>query len=185
MACSPSAEFFEKWTSCARTRSGEQICIRPLRADDREREIVFINSLSEDSRYFRLFTPLRFLSRHLIDQLMDIDYHGRMALVATVQPDATEEFIGIARYGETDRPGTAEMAITVADAWHRQGVARLLLERLMRFARSHGVRHFTGTVLPDNHPMIALARALGFEIHFDQDQHLFSIWRDISEMMDR
>lgn len=72
VACSPSAEFFEKWTSCARTRSGEQICIRPLRADDRERESVFINSLSEHSRYFRLFTPLRFLSRHLIDQLMDI-----------------------------------------------------------------------------------------------------------------
>lgn len=53
---------------------GVEICIRPLRADDREREVAFINSLSERSRYFRLFTPLRFLPPHLLDQLMEIDY---------------------------------------------------------------------------------------------------------------
>lgn len=180
--CSSSTEMFNRWTSSVRTRTGVQICIRPLRADDREREIAFINSLSERSRYFRLFTPLKFLSPHLLDQLMDIDYQSRMAFVATIERDGVEEFIGVARYGEADQPDIAEVGITVTDAWQRCGVARLLLMQLMRFARSTGMRRFTGIVLPENQPMIALARALDFEVHFDPAQHLFCISRDLTDV---
>lgn len=185
MAGSPFKALFEKWTSREQTRTGVQICIRPLRADDREREIAFINSLSERSRYFRLLTPLKFLSPHLVDQLMDVDYQHRMAFVATVQHDGTEELIGIARYGQAHPVGTAEVGITVADSWQRQGVARLLLTHLMRFAHSNGIRRLTGIVLPENHPMIALARAAGFEIHFDPTQRLLIIARELSDFDSR
>ena len=107
------------WMSEARSRRGVPLHIRPLRPDDREREIAYINGLSERSRYFRLFTPLKFLPRHLLDQLMDIDYRQRMALVATTQQDGVEQFVGVARYCATDEPGTAELGISVGDAWQR------------------------------------------------------------------
>jgi RimJ/RimL family protein N-acetyltransferase len=180
MVCVPSAELLEQWTSDQRSLAGEQICIRPLCPDDREREIAFINSLSERSRYFRLFTPLKSLPPHLLDQLMDLDYDRRIAFVASTRRDGREEFIGIARYGQAEHADAAELGITVADAWQRRGVARLLLMQLMRFAYSRGVRKLTGMVLPDNHPMLALARALGFEVHFDSTQHLFVISRDLN-----
>ncbi|MFL6547178.1 MAG: hypothetical protein ACJ8OJ_00695, partial [Povalibacter sp.] len=54
-----------RWTSQSSTRDGVRLCIRPLRPDDREREIVFKNSLSERTRYFRLLTPLKFLPPQL------------------------------------------------------------------------------------------------------------------------
>lgn len=149
--------------------------------DDREGEISFINSLSERSRYLRLLTPLKFLPPHLLDQLMDIDHERRMAFVATVHRDGIETFIGIARYAVSDEVGTAEIAITVADAWQRCGVGRLILEQLMRFARSRGIRRFTGIGLPDNYPMIGFARALGFEIHLDLTQHLITIRRNLAD----
>ena len=171
----------EQWTVCPRTRAGVQVRIRPLRPDDREREIAFINGLSEQSRYFRLMTPFKFLPPHLVDQLMDIDYATRMAFVATIPAGSGEEFVGIARYGETDEAGVAELGITVADAWQRTGIARLLITHLLRFAQWRGIRRMTGIVLPDNAPMIALARSLGFSTALDPDQHLVKIRLEVAD----
>ncbi len=164
-----------RWTSQSSTRSGARLCIRPLRLDDREREIEFINSLSERTRYYRLMTPLKFLPPHLLDQLMDIDYARRMAFVATAEKDGREQFVGIARYGETDRPDTVELGVTVTDSWQRCGIARLLIAELLRFARWRGVRNIEGIVLHDNLPMIELAKSLGFHTRHDYAQHVVVI----------
>lgn len=174
-----SPELFGQWTASARTRAGAEIVIRPLRPDDRAREIAFINGLSEQSRYFRLLTPFKFLPPHLVDQLMDIDYAKRMAFVATIPAGGAEQFVGIARYGETNQAGVAELGISVADAWQRTGVARLLVTHLMRFAQSQGMRRMSGVVLPENTAMIALARSLGFRIAYDPDQRLVTIAREL------
>jgi acetyltransferase len=182
MPGSPPAELIEKWTSWVRARSGTQICIRPLRPDDREREIAFINSLSERSRYFRLFTPLKFLPPHLIDQLMDVDYQRRMAFVATVERDGAEQFVGLARYGETDQQSVAELGVTVTDSSQRCGIARLLVMQLMRFARWRGISRLTGMVLADNRPMLALAASLGFHASYDPAQHLIVISRELADI---
>lgn len=179
MLRAPSADLLAQWTSCVQTHGGTQIRIRPLRPDDREREIAFINGLSEQSRYFRLLTPFKVLPPHLVDQLMDVDYAKRMAFVATVAAPGGEEFIGIARYGETDPAGVAELGVTVADAWQRKGVARLLITHLLGYAQLLGFRTITGIVLPENAPMLALARSLGFTIRYDPDQHLMTIAREL------
>jgi RimJ/RimL family protein N-acetyltransferase len=173
-AAAPTA-VAQAWTSRARLSNGKEICIRPLRPDDREREIAFINALSERSRYFRLFTPLKFLPPHLLDQLMDIDFDRRMALVATVMGQDGEQFVGIARYAVADCPGSAEIGVTVADQWHRNGIARLLILELMRFARARAIRRFTGIVLPENQAMLALARSTGFSATYDSRQHIIGI----------
>jgi RimJ/RimL family protein N-acetyltransferase len=135
MQSSVDISSLDRWVTQARSRRGSVLCIRPLRPDDRERETAFINSLSERSRYFRLFTPLKFLSRHLIDQLMDIDYRERMAFVATTQQDGVEQFVGVARYAATDEAGAVELGVSVADAWQRSGIASLLMRQLISYAR--------------------------------------------------
>jgi RimJ/RimL family protein N-acetyltransferase len=181
MAPALDTSTLERWTTQARTRRGAAVSIRPLRADDRKREIEFINSLSERSRYFRLFAPLKFLPRHLIDQLMDVDYRQRMAFVATTQQDGIEQFIGVARYGETDQPGVAELAVSVADSWQRCGIASSLMRQLMSYAREQGVYRMTGQVMPENQAMIALARRLAFTVSYEPAQHLFQISRDLGD----
>lgn len=170
----------EHWVTEVRSRRGAVLCIRPLRPDDQQREIAFLNGLSERSRYFRLFAPLKFLPRHLIDQLMDIDYRQRMAFVATTQQDGVERFVGVARYCATDQPGTAEFAVSVADAWQRSGIASLLTQQLVRYAREQNVHRLSGMVLPDNQAMIALAKRLAFTVSYDPAQHLFRMSRDLT-----
>jgi acetyltransferase len=164
------AELLANWTSQSSARDGTPLRIRPLRPDDRQREIEFINSLSERSRYFRLMTPLKYLPPHLLDRLMDIDYDRRMAFVATIEHEGREQFIGIARYGETDRRNCVELGITVTDAWQRRGIARLLVAELTRFARWRGVCCLEGIVLPENFAMIELAKSLGFSATHDYSQ---------------
>jgi RimJ/RimL family protein N-acetyltransferase len=173
-------DILAEWTSKARTSRGQEICIRPLRADDRVREIGFLNSLSPNTTYFRLLTPLRYLSRHLLDQFMDVDYDQRMAFVATVMLDGVEEFVGLARYGSTEERDEAELGITVTDAWQRCGIARLLIRELIRFATFRGIRRLTGIVLPENERMLALAADLGFRAHYVADDRLMHISLDLS-----
>lgn len=179
MNAAPPSNLSSEWTTFAKATDGAQLCIRPLRADDREREIAFINSLSQETRYLRLHAPLRFLPPHLLDQLMDVDYHGRMAFVATVMNDGVEEFVGLARYGETDDPSVVELGVTVTDAWQRRGGARLLVEQLIRYARWRGFTRMCGFVLPENMRMLEFAHSLGFEARFNSGKHLTVITRSL------
>jgi RimJ/RimL family protein N-acetyltransferase len=169
-----------RWSSQAVTRDGAGIRIRPLRADDREREIAFIKSLSERTRYFRLFAPTRFLSAHQLDQLMDIDYRSRMAFAATISNDTHEEFVAVARYAQTDRADSVELGVTVTDAWQRRGVGRAVVSELLKFARWRGYRLVIGMALSENHGMIALARSLGFNTSYDPIEHVVHISRELS-----
>ena len=173
------AELLARWTSQSNTRSGLRVCVRPLQPDDREREIEFITSASERTRYYRLMTPLKFLPASLLDTLMDIDYDRRMAFIAAAVEEDCERFAGVARYGETDRPDTVEFAVVVSDRWQRQGIARLLIAELLRFARWRGIGHVEGIVLHDNLPMIELAKSLGFHVAHDYAQHVVVISKSL------
>ncbi|HEY0942605.1 MAG TPA: GNAT family N-acetyltransferase [Steroidobacter sp.] len=179
MGAPPPTTPLDEWVWTATTRDGTPITIRPLRKDDEQREIAFVNSLSERSRYFRLFTPLKYLPPQMLHQFMDVDYDRRMALVATVGTGDQEEFIGVARYGPTDQSDQAELGVTVTDAWQRRGIAAILVRALMRFAAAHGFREITGVVLPENYAMIELARSLGFTTHMDAAAHVIRISRKL------
>jgi acetyltransferase len=169
-----------QWTSFHTLRNGTTICIRPLWPDDREREVAFIESLSEQTRYFRMMSPLRFLSQHLLDQLMAIDYSQSMAFAATVGAGAAEEFVGLARYGMTDEPSTVELGITVADRWHRQGIARELIDPLVRYATLQGFHKMIGWVLYENQPMLTLGRACGFRARIAPEHGAMEIVRELT-----
>lgn len=170
------------WTSQWQTRDGVAVCIRPLRFDDREREIAFMASLSERTRYLRLLTPLKYLPPHLLDQLMDVDYDRRMAFVATVIKDGIEIFAGVARYGESLDTTTAELGVTVADEWQKRGVASRLIRQVLLFAKWRGFRRIEGLVLRENDRMLALARSAGFTMHFNANDHLMHIAYELAAL---
>lgn len=184
MSAPPPTPRLDEWIWTTTARDGAPVTIRPLRRDDEQREIAFIGSLSERSRYFRMFTPLKFLSPQMLSQFMNVDYDRRMALVATVGSGDKEAFVGVARYAATDRPDRAELGVTVTDAWQHRGIATILIRALMRFARRHGFRELTGVVLPENQAMLELARSLGFTINYDPADQVMKISRDLASVAD-
>lgn len=58
----------------------------------------------------------------------------------------------------------AEFAILIGDAWQQRGIGTLLLETLLRHARSAGLARLHGITYSTNKAMIDLARKLGFEL---------------------
>jgi acetyltransferase len=96
----------------------------------------------------------------MLDYLTDIDHNDHEALVALAP--GSREIIGLARFvRDAATPDTAELAIAVADAWQRRGLAHVLLDELAKRATEVGIGCFTAEILADNTPTLALLHRLG------------------------
>jgi L-amino acid N-acyltransferase YncA len=139
---------------------GARLLIRPIRPDDKEKMAAAFEQLGPESRYRRFLSPHSRLTRGELRYLTEVDHVTHEALVAVV-PD-TAEGVGVARYvADPERPGTAELAVTVLDTWQGRGVGSLLLDALVESARANRIRRFTASVLATNAPMLALLDSLG------------------------
>ncbi len=130
--------------------------LRPIRDDDQERLRRMFYRLSPQTVYRRFFTVYSQPPDQVLHRLCHVDHDNRVAVVAA----CGDEIVGVARFDR--RPGTteAELAVTVEDAWQRQGVGRRLLERLRDEAAARGVTTFTASVLADNRPVLRLITSL-------------------------
>jgi acetyltransferase len=98
------------------------------------------------------------LSRDSLIRLCHLDYSREMALVA----ERNHELIGVSRYYMNPQTRVAEFAVVVSDAFQGQGLGEHLMQRLIETARERGVKRLTGSVLRENHRMLALSKELGF-----------------------
>jgi acetyltransferase len=146
------------------TRGGERVLIRPVHPQDAELAREFVRGMSPASRYNRFHTPLAELTPAMARWATHVDFDRHFALIAEVFGDSREVEIGVARYVVADRDDCAEVAVAVADAWQRQGVAKRLLGGLIQVAARRGLRWLEGEVLATNAPMLAFARKLGFQV---------------------
>jgi RimJ/RimL family protein N-acetyltransferase len=132
-------------------QDGTAVTIRPIRSDDAPRLQALMERLSPESVYYRFLAPRKALTDQQAHDLANVDYQGRMALVATVD-QGEEEIIGVARYAQTtpDEPDLAEAAVVVEDRFQGQGLGTLLLKRLAAHAQAQGIRAFWATIHPTN-----------------------------------
>lgn len=143
---------------------GRRVTIRPMRPDDDAGERDFLSRLSGESRYQRFHKWVRAPSDRLVHFLTDIDYDRHMAYVCSAASGDREELVGEARYVVNPDGVSCEFGVMIADAWHKTGIAGLLMEALIDTAREKGLGSMEGLVLRRNVAMLRFARALGFEI---------------------
>jgi len=166
------------WPRRCKTRDGAEYYIRPIHADDTDRDRAFIKSLSESSRYNRMMGLSREPSAELLDHLVHVDYRRDMALIAVVGAGATETIIGVARYGGD--PDRSEFAIAVADDWQARGVGSTLATLLFAYAKSHGVRRIFGIIFANNERMLKLAGYLRMTLRrSSNDDSVLEAWRTL------
>jgi acetyltransferase len=167
-----------EWPRCFHTRNGVEYRVRPIRADDVERDRHFIEGLSPHSRYDRMMGLLRKPSTELLDRLVRVDYRRSMALVAVIDEGSDESIIGVARYGGDS--ACCELAIAVADEWQSQGVGTTLSELLLAYAKAHGVRRIYAVVFAGNTRMLKLANKLHMTIRRStNDKTIVEAWRTL------
>ncbi len=144
-----------------RLADGTRLSLRPLRRSDRALIADGFARLSETSRYTRFFTLVPELAPSMLTYLTEIDHRDHEALVAIDPADG--RLAGVARCVRLPSAdgGTAEVAVTVVDAWQGRGLGRTLLRALAQRARALGVRRLLAIVKADNLPAVRLFTALG------------------------
>lgn len=144
---------------------GTRLTLRPVLPQDTELMQDYVRGLSREARYMRFMRGLLELPPGLLQEFTSIDYQAHMALIATVNAGGSERMVAEAHYAaDAEDSQACEFAVSVADAWHGRGIARLLLERLTRDAAAAGFRRIVGRTLRENEAMRGLARRLGLEV---------------------
>jgi acyl-CoA synthetase (NDP forming)/ribosomal protein S18 acetylase RimI-like enzyme len=158
------------WEADVLLRDGRTAHIRPIRPEDREVFVEFYSRVSDQSKYYRFFSPMPRLSDRDIDRFTNVDNVNRVALVLTLQG----RIIAVGRY-DVIKPGEAEVAFLVEDQHQGRGIGQLLLEHLAQAGRERGVERFVAEVLPDNTRMIQTFRDAGYRVASEYDEGVLQL----------
>jgi RimJ/RimL family protein N-acetyltransferase len=141
-------------------RDGRRITTRPAVDTDRDAIVALYEGLSERSRYQRFFHPTPRLTAELRDLLTDLQ---RSDVWLAFDGDVCVGESRISPYPDGER---ADLAMTVADGYHRLGIGRHLVRAAVRSGK-HRHRRLIMTILPENTAAIRLARGEGVALRFD------------------
>ena len=141
---------------------GREAMLRPIAPDDFAMESTFLDGLSMESSYNRLFST-RHPSPEEIRRWTDVDPSHEVAFVVTTPGEqGAETMLAVGRVVNDDDGPDAEFALLVGDACKRMGLGRRLLMALVDAARQRGVRTLYGSTLSTNVGMLGLGLQLGF-----------------------
>jgi acetyltransferase len=154
------APYPQELEAVERLRDGTVLRMRPLRPEDEPLLIDLATHMSREDLRLRFFTTVPGLTHTVAARLSQLDYERELGLVAERDGVA----LGVAHFFADPDRMRAEYAIAVRTDWKGHGVGFLLMTRLIRIARQHGVGELVGEVLRENEPMLQMCRELGFTI---------------------
>jgi acetyltransferase len=145
------------------TKDGQSLVLRPVRPEDEPAFHLGFTKLTPEEIQLRFFTPMKTLSHVMAARFTQIDYDREMALVLAERGAPGKAAIGgVARLAADPDNERAEYAIIVGRELTGQGLGRLMMERLIAYAKKRGIGELYGDVLRKNTAMLSLCRKLGF-----------------------
>ena len=146
----------------------EQVSIRAVRPDDRERIVRAFQNLDRSSVYSRFFSWKKELSDEELRRVTECDGVNEVVLVATAGSGDRETIVALAGY--VRRSATADLHFVVEEDFQGRGIARRLLRELVDTARANGTVRFQADVLAENTRMLAVLRNSGLHMRTSHDQ---------------
>jgi len=159
-------------------KDGLQVTIRAIRPDDKNLIVKAFNELEPESIYTRFFQRKSSLSEKELQKATEMDFENDVGLVVTISEEGAETIIGSGRYvaySTLDGTRCAEVAFTVEEDYHGQGMATILIKHLTGIARQKGVSLFTAEVLAQNISMLKVFRRSGLPVHQENDQEVVHV----------
>ena len=139
-----------------------ELFLRPVKPEDASAFNRFFEQLAPEDVRLRFFTPLRALPERLRARFTQIDYDREMAFVLF----RGAEIIGVTRLAADPDNVKAEFAVIVRSDLKGKGLGRMLLDRIIQYARQRGIGEIFGDILPENTAMLNLCRDLGCRLIF-------------------
>lgn len=154
----------EKYEKIVRLENGQRIKVRPVKPSDERLLQELYYSLGNKDRYLRFFATRKSFRHAQIQIFANIDYSSSMVLVGEYWENGQQKIIASAAFIMTNQPSTAEIAIVVNEKWRRNGIAKLLLNYLVRIARELNYKYFSAVVLLENKPMLHILHDSGYPL---------------------
>jgi len=159
------APYPTEWQRRLTLTDGTPILVRPVRAEDEPMFRDFFAKVSIDDLRLRFFAPLKEFSHVFIARLTQIDYSRAMALVAI--DEASGEMLGAVRIHSDANFDKGEYGILVRSDLKGRGLGWLMMQLIIAYSRSVGLKVIEGQVLRENQRMLAMCQELGFTIRSD------------------
>ncbi len=175
-------------------KGGQTVRFRAIKPSDEEGMRRLFYRFSDESVYYRYFSPIRTMPHAKMQKYVNVDYSRVMSIVGLVGESGKGRIIAEARFVRDKQKPYADVAFVVDEAYQGLGIASYLYRLLIRLGRERGLNGLTAEVLSTNLAMMKVFEngGLAFEakledgvyaikIPFESPAHVGKIRRNNSE----
>src|SRR6266849_1993248 len=158
-----------QWQRHLEMKDGWRVFVRPIRPEDEPLIHEFLRHVTNQDLRLRFFAPMKEFTHEFIARLTQLDYARAMAFVAL--DAAANEIVGVVRIHSDSIYETGEYAILLRSDLKGRGLGWALMQLIIEYAKSEGLKAISGDVLLENTVMLEMCRSLGFEVKTDPVEH--------------
>jgi len=154
-----------QWQRHLELKDGWRIFVRPIRPEDEPSIHELLRRVTSQDLRLRFFAPVKEFSHEFIARLTQLDYARAMAFVAF--DEASKELVGVVRFHSDSIYENGEYAILLRSELKGRGLGWALMQLIIEYAKSEGLKRLSGQVLQENSVMLNMCRELGFALKSD------------------
>lgn len=154
-----------QWQRHIEVKDGWRVFVRPIRPEDEPLIHELLRHVTSQDLRLRFFAPMKEFTHEFIARLTQLDYARAMAFVAL--DEVTNEMVGVVRIHSDSIYESGEYAILLRSDLKGRGLGWALMQLIIEYARSEGLKMISGDVLQENVTMLEMCRSLGFEVKTD------------------
>jgi acetyltransferase len=158
-----------QWQRHIEVKDGWRVFVRPIRPEDEPLIHELLRHVTAHDLRLRFFAPMKEFTHEFIARLTQLDYARAMAFVAF--DEVTNQMVGVVRIHSDSIYETGEYAILLRSDLKGRGLGWALMQLIIEYARSEGLKEISGDVLQENTVMLEMCRSLGFAIKADPVEH--------------
>ena len=158
-----------QWQRHLEVKDGWRVFVRPIRPEDEPLIHELLRHVTSQDLRLRFFASMKEFSHEFIARLTQLDYARAMAFVAF--DEATNDLVGVVRIHSDSIYENGEYAILLRSDLKGRGLGWALMQLIIEYAKSEGLKVVSGDVLAENTVMLAMCRNLGFEVKSDPVEH--------------
>ncbi len=162
--------------SCTQTFKGDtEIRFRPIRASDVDEMRRLFYRFSDESVYYRYFSPVKTMPHKKMQEYVNVDYRNTMSIVGLVGEAGEGRIVAEGRYVLPGDSPYADVAFVVDEAYKGMGIATFLFLNLIKVAQERGIQGFTADVLASNKSMLKVFEKSPYPVKLVMDSGVYEL----------
>jgi acetyltransferase len=150
-------------------KNGQEVLLRPIKAEDEPLWLEMFQSFSEESIRYRFFQMLKDTPHEVRVRYCNIDYDREIAIVAEIVENGRRKILGVSRLSIESDAKRGEMAFIVSDYWQGLGLGTKMDDYVLDIAKEKGVENVYAIMLQDNYRALSLTKKMGFNLEYLSD----------------